>query len=504
MGPGTETPDNGATTEPGVIQGGEGSLLAPPSSPAAVPGAVEPFPGAAPTPAESGSGVVGAEGAAQQEAPVTFTVPGGYGGGGGQTFTLGEGRLSKPPVTFTFSTSEGYDDNLYSATAHPVKTPAPTPGPTPPLERRLIDFFIGPPVIVPIFQYFRPKAAKSPTPAPQLGVIGSPASTITLSAQVQRGSPRTVFTMDLAVGADKYWERPGPTVDYNGNFDLSMVHRLSPRATLSMEASTVYSKTPNFSLINAPTNNGNGGAYLNGDLKSDLSYSWGPRISTVTSYDINFNLETSNTGQDVYTLTYGTQVRDAISARNTVTAELRVADGIYPNDATADDATVIYLLGLDTIFSARLSNNISGGFEVQTFSSGAPSQVLPYVETSTTLALPRGGGLSWTNRYGSQESGSANQTSKSYRTGLTLSQPLSTKLVASISLAYNNVENTGITTSAGSYAQNELQASLSLGYNFSPRFSMNLSYTLTDLMSTQVNSSYQRQQVYLGGTYTFR
>jgi predicted porin len=77
-------------------------------------------------------------------------------------------------------------------------------------------------------------------------------------------------------------------------------------------------------------------------------------------------------------------------------------------------------------------------------------------------------------------------------------------MIASVSVAYNNVKTTDSVNSAGSYTQNQFQMSLSLGYTVTPRLSLSLSYTYLDLLTSQINSSYQRQQIYLGGTYTFR
>jgi predicted porin len=106
--------------------------------------------------------------------------------------------------------------------------------------------------------------------------------------------------------------------------------------------------------------------------------------------------------------------------------------------------------------------------------------------------------------YGYQQSGSATQTVKSYRTGLSYGQPLSTKLSASLSIAYNVLTTTDSATAANSNRQNQFQASANLGYTVSPRLSLSLSYTYLDLLSTLINSSYTRDQIYLGGTYTFQ
>jgi hypothetical protein len=504
---GTETGGESGTGTGGT---GEGSTIVPSPGPVApVPGSVTPVPGTSPSPSPSATGTSAASGETQaaaqlQSAPVTFSLPGGYGGSAGQSFTLGQGRLAKPPFTATFSVSQGYDTNVFNADSHPVATPTPVPAPTPPLQSRIIAFNIAPPLRpIPIFQFFRSKVAATPTPAKPVGVIASPVSSVTLAVQVQKGTPRTVFTMDLSVGAMDYWDEPGSGVNYNGSFDLAMVHRLTPRATLSVEASAVYQNTPDFALVNNPTNNNSGGDYLNGTLKADLTYAWSNRISTVTSYALNANLLESNASSNVYVTTYGTQFRYTVSARNTITAEVRASDSAYPTNAGANNSSFYYLFGLNTNFSSRFTNSVSGGLQETSYPSG-PSQIQPYMESATTLGLPHQGSLTWTNEYGDQNSGNAGQTTTSYRTGLTMSQPLSTKLVASLSLSYNYVLTKDSTNAAGSSTQNELQGTLSLGYNLSPKLSLSLSYSLTDLLTTQLNSSYDRDQIFLGGTYSFQ
>jgi hypothetical protein len=325
-----------------------------------------------------------------------------------------------------------------------------------------------------------------------------------VGAQVQSGTPRTVFTMDTSVGALDYWNRPGNKIDYDGSFDLTMVHRISPRATLSLASTASYSKTPNFSLINAPTTD-NGGSYLNGDFKANLSYTWSTRITTVTSYDLGLNLQDSDATNNLYATTFGTQLRYSASSRNTLTAEIRDAETVYPTNSAANNGAIFYILGLDSIFSSRFRNTFGVGIEQVSYSSGgAGDQTLPYFESATTLSLARGAGLSWTNRVGAENAGEPNETAKSYRTGLTFSEPFSDKLVGSASLAYNYYQLTNDSDSAGSYNQNQLEASISLGYNLSARFSLSLSYTYTNLMTTQVNTAYTRQEVYFGGSYTFK
>jgi hypothetical protein len=482
-----------------------GSIIVPPGQ-EGQPGSVSPVPGTtpAPTPAE-GVSVGGVGQGGSKTPPVSFSLPGGYGGSAPQTFTLGQGRFSKPPITFSFSLSQGYDDNVFNSPNHPE--PVPTPEPTPPLiGHRVTGFIIGLPfTIVPITQSFTINARATPTPIQAQGKIGSAVTTATLAAQMQMGNPRTVFTADASLGTLDYWNRPGGKEDYDGNFDLAMVHRITPRMNLTADANFVYQKTPDIALVNAPTNNSNGnGGYLNGGLKVDLSYQWSSRVSTVTSYDMALNIQDGNSGDDLLGSTYGNQVRYQVSARNTVTADIRYNETSYFSNSAGDNTSVFYLVGLDSILSSRLRNTFSVGVQQQNYSGGGTSQSSPYLESATTLALPRGAELEWTNRVGDENSGAANEKENSYRTGLTLSQPISAKLVASVSADYNYIHDDDTTNSVGSFTQNQYQGSFSLGYTISARLSLNLSYSITDLESTQLNASYIRQQIFLGGTYSFR
>ncbi len=486
---------------------GESQPGTPAPSPSPPPEEPSPTPAASPSPAPSAAPSPTSQ-VPQEQAPVTLTLPGGYGGSASTVFTLGEGRLAKPPITLSISVSQGYDDNIFSAPSHISATPTPAPGPTPPLEERVVGFRISPPSPpTPVLQTFRPKALPTPgiKTAPPLGVVGSALSTLSLGVQIQKGTPRTVITADGNFGADDYWNRPGNKIDYNGSADLNLVERLAPRATFTISMAAVYQNTPNFSLVNAPTNAGNGGgSYVNGNFKTDLSYDWTARLATVLSYNLDFNLLETNKTNNLYGATYGIQFRYSVSPRATVTAEYRETAIDYPSNAASNTTGEYYLLGLDAFISARLRNVFSAGIQTNNFASGAGSQSLPYFESDTTLSFPRGSGLTWTNSYGYQGNGSPNSTTKSYRTSLGYSQPLSAKLSASLSVAFNSVQTASTIKGGAGDTQKQFQASASLGYVVSPRFSLSLSYTYLDLLSSIINSSYTRDQVSLAGSYTFQ
>jgi hypothetical protein len=307
--------------------------------------------------------------------------------------------------------------------------------------------------------------------------------------------------MDLSGGGQEYWNEPGGNLNYTGGFDMTLIHKLTPRMSIAVIASAVYQDTPNFALVNAPTTSGNNGSYLNGNLAVNLSYNWTARVSTVTTYSLGFNLLQAGGADDLYQNTLGTQFRYTVSPRNTLTAELRGTEAVYPTNSAANNSEVYYLLGLDTNLTSRISNTFSTGIETASTQSGV---LQPYFEGETTLALRHGSSLTWSNTYGTQQSPNVGQSSVSYRTGLSYGQPLSTKLSASIGISYNNVKTTDTQDPAANNTQNQFEISASLGYTLSPRFSLSLSYSYLDLLSSAINSSYMRDQIYLGGSYTFR
>ena len=349
-------------------------------------------------------------------------MPGGY-GTAATSFTLGAGRLSKPPITYSFSLSQGYDDNINSSPSHVQTVPEPTPV-TFTVEEPTGQSRIGhgPPVLI-----FRTVTLPTPTPfptPPSAGIVGSAVTQATLGLQVQKGTPRTIIVGDLNISDQLYWVQ-SQEQNYTGSLDLNFIHRISPRATLTIYSYAVYQKSPNFNLINAPTTNGNANsAYLNGNLKADLTYAWTKRISTVLTGDVNVNYAPQQKSQDLYSDTYGIQFRYTVTARNTVTAEIRGGAGSYPDNKLADSTSSFYLLGLDSTFSAKLRNTLSTGIENHQFTNLGGGQTLPYFESTTTFALPRGSAIQWTNRYGSEETATPGVNSSSFRSSLQLYPPI--------------------------------------------------------------------------------
>jgi hypothetical protein len=519
----TGTPAGAPATDTGAT-GAPVTVTAPPG---AAPGTG--IPGSTPLGAEIPGASPAATQAPPKPAPATpLSLGGGY-GFVPQTLTPGEGRLAKPRIRFTLSISTGVDDNVFSAPDE--KAPQGFILVTPPgvasVSVPASLGVIGPPVLVSfptasgqIVSFFvtPPPTGASPattrkveTPAvlrpapPPAGRVASMVTTTNLGAQVQFASPRTVFTMDLGLSGIYYSNRPGlEPVDYNGNFNLLYLHKLTPRAQFNAAVDLAYLSQPDFSRVNAPTRGGTGN-YLNGSSRFDLSYQWSARFSTVTSYSASttFYEKATQAGSNYIENTFGNQVKFLLSPRTTFAGEYRYSSTSY-DDPIRDSETSYFLGGIDLQMSRRFTSSTRLGEQVRSFQMGGASSSSPYLESALTYQY--GGGassLQWTNRYGFEESGSATQQRVAYRSGIKVNQVFSPRLQMSAGLNY--VHNTSSTTGTNIVAtkEDDLDATVGVTYLFSQHLSFTGNYTFTSVVSSAPFTSYNRNRASFGVSYSF-
>lgn len=236
--------------------------------------------------------------------PTTFSISTGY-GKAPEVFVSGEGRLSRPRFQTRVSASIGFDDNIFQT---------PTDGQDVPdtvIQQQVTAGTDAQIVLIPV-RDTRPQRIGVISPAPrqqqfrqmiipgedpqfeEIVIPGSPApkrkasaiSRETFNFEAQTATRRSVFTLDLNVNADYYWNRPGKKSEYNGSLAIRYLHRFTPRMQLTASVNASYLSQPDLTEINTPTNTGNGN-YLLISSKFDLSYRWRPRFSTVASLSYN-------------------------------------------------------------------------------------------------------------------------------------------------------------------------------------------------------------------------
>ncbi len=464
-------------------------------------------------------------------------MPGLY-GQGPQQFTAGQGRLARPRFRFSGNVSVGYDDNVFQTPTNAQGTPDQnipvqvTPQILP-ATQTVRDPSTGAvsTVMVPGQEAtFRTETIPG-TPAPER--IGSFVTRTDLSWDIQFASRRTLFTFDLEGGVDYYWNRPGKKYEYNGRLSMVYLRKLTGRAQLTASVDASYQESePDFSRVNAPTSNTRG-AYLVYNAKADLSYRLTPRFSTVTSVSYNglAYQEKEQQSGDFSETTFGTELRYLFSPRLTLLGELRYSSSFHKDQEELDANTFYLIAGGELALSRRFSATLRIGETIQTFSEGGDSASSPYVEATLRYLLARGTSVSWNARYGYEEASVADSRVEVLRSGLTLTQIFSPRLQAS--LALNFVRSTSTATSTGAVlpddtttdpltglpiassappeteevttetVQDTLDATLSLQYTLSRRWSLSLNYSYTTLFADQESGDYYRQRIFLGAAYNF-
>jgi len=117
-----------------------------------------------------------------------------------------------------------------------------------------------------------------------------------------------------------------------------------------------------------------------------------------------------------------------------------------------------------------------------------------------------GSTLSWTTRYGFEESPSRDSSQKtvSIRTGMGINQVLTARISANVSGNFNRVSTSStVVQSAASTTQDQLTLALGLFYVVNPHLSFNLNYTFTQSLTDQKSADYIRNQTFLGANYAF-
>jgi opacity protein-like surface antigen len=465
---------------------------------------------ATPSGAASSFGGSGATGIKSQSAPETYTIPGTY-GHAPITLTAGEGRLARPLFRFNGTIGFGFDDNVFQAPTRGPSTPTrvvqEVVSPATPAQTQIVNVQQVDGTVVP------EKVEIPASPATTVGVTipGVPAakrqaSFITrsnLGADVQFASRATVFTLDLNGGVDYYWDRPGSKEDYNGSVALAFLHKLSPLAQITANINAAYLTQPNLSLVNTPTNN-NVGPYLNLNARGDLSYRLMPRFSTVlsVSYGTTYYTASSQQANTFGETTFGTELRYLFSPLLTLVGELRYASIDYPSDPTRAGDSYYVLGGADLTLSRRFSATVRVGEDVRNFDEGDISRSSPYLELTGTYALSRATSVQLSAHYGLEEPPDANTTLTVLRTGLTLSEAFTPRVMGNLATSLVHELSTD-DTSGAQLTENTVEVGLGLTYTLSRHWSFSLNYTYDVLFSAGNASDYYRNRIFLTGNYTF-
>lgn len=315
--------------------------------------------------------------------------------------------------------------------------------------------------------------------------------------------PTTVFTLNLQVGGDYYWDRPGKSTDANVRLGMLYVNKIDPRTQFTANASFAFLSQPDYSNLYA-SNIQNGGDYFTGSTKFDLSHRWSPLFTTVTSASVNLlkyiDEPVSTQSSSYWSFIFGNEFRFQATRRLVVVAEGRYEFDEYVTNKALDSQTAYALGGVDWIASRHLTATVRAGASFRTFDSGG-SNTAPYVEMSLNYLVSRHSTLSLSGRYGFEQVFTAGDENLSYRLGLAYQQAFTSHFSGNAGI---NFIHTDYKPGAGARSSTDLyDLNVGFNYRFDRHFSVALRYAYTLMDSSTGLQNFDRNRVMLTAQYEY-
>jgi hypothetical protein len=341
------------------------------------------------------------------------------------------------------------------------------------------------------------------------GKQGSTYSSGSVVATYEFGSPRTRLTLRVNLGGTYYWDtirNAGGTninnYDINNSLSLSLVHKATPRLTLSVAAYLTYKSEPDFTIAQGVDRRG--GNYFFTEDKLGATYLWLPRFSTVTSYSLTvLNYEDSLIGQfsDRFENIFGNEFRFLVWPTTTLVGEYRVQFVSYIHQSGRDSTSQFALGGLDHHFNPRLSGSVRAGGQFRTDDQGG-SRTSPFFEGSLSYVLGKQTSVAWNSRYSIEETDiGASQSRETFRTGLTAKYDFTPRISGSLSAYYHHDDYQNFSfagTLTPGFTEDSFNTAISLRYAVTRYFGVEAGYNYTDVSSEIPLRQYSRNS-YWGG-----
>jgi hypothetical protein len=312
---------------------------------------------------------------------------------------------------------------------------------------------------------------------------------------------RTARTqLSIVVGTGVVYD--GPSTDVTGSLNVFLRHNVSERLTLAASVNAVYTKEPQFKTDLGPARREN--HFSTADTLT-ASYTWYPRLSTDSSYQlamVRYADHLVSVVQDLVEHTFGESLFYRWSPRTTLIAEYRFELVNY-DSFPRDSSTHFALGGLDYQVSSRLNATLLGGATFRKFENagnGAPT-IDPNASASLNYAIGPSTSLNWTASYSIEEPDFAETLSRTTfrtRTGLQLRYQLTRRLTANLGLNYHHDVNAGLLASGSpgansqEFTEDGFELVLRAYYAVTDRVSLDLGFTHEELDSKSPTGGYSR------------
>jgi hypothetical protein len=329
---------------------------------------------------------------------------------------------------------------------------------------------------------------------------GSVVSSLDVNYQAQWAKGRKAFTMDARAGVDYYWSRSKDPIEYEASLSMQYIRRLSSRMQLSTGLSASYQTQPDFTRLNAIADADVSGSYTLASSKTDLSYRWNRRLSTVTSFNADIRLQEATSGSGSFTsFGLGQEIRYLWSPRLTFVADTRYTLVDYI-DAESSNKTLSLLIGADWDISRRFRATTRVGESVRTFQPSGVTSSAPFGELALNYQPSRRNTFTLSSRYGFEESSIPGSEQLVFRSSLSYQRLFNPRLVGSLALNKISYETKNAAQSSN---QDVLDASLNLRYVISRKFKMGTSFSYTNSKTDSGFSDYYRNRFMVTGEYEF-
>ncbi|HEY0369056.1 MAG TPA: outer membrane beta-barrel protein [Chthoniobacterales bacterium] len=352
----------------------------------------------------------------------------------------------------------------------------------------------------------------------------SPFSNIGVGLTYEFGSPRTRMSLNAGVSATYYWENSGDQFGNNSDdwslnawVAFSIVHKATPRLTLSAQVNAAYISTPGFDTFNnallvSEARNQNFFETVN---KFSVAYQWAPRFSTVSSYTLSYiKYDDATIGffEDRYEHTLGNEFRFLLSPTTTLVGEYRFGLVDYLDENNRDSYSNFFLAGVDHTFSPRFNVSFRGGVEVRHFDENpnlvfgnvSDTQTAPYGEFTLNYALGQGTSISWFNRYAFEQPNVPDAlVRQTYRTTLSIRHAFTARISSGVNFSYAH-DSYDATFAEPSFDEDSFDINLFARYSINRTWSVDVGYDHTEVISPPAFfRDFTRNQYYAGVTFTW-
>jgi hypothetical protein len=316
-----------------------------------------------------------------------------------------------------------------------------------------------------------------------------------------RPGDRTAFSL-IGVGAfTQNFDVTGQD-EKSGNVTMALSHNFSTRLSCYVSIYATYQNEPNFQS-NVGPENVRANFFDTRDIFS-LTYRWSSRLSSVTSYTfdrVKYDQSSIGNTQDRIDSTFSEQLVFNLTSRTSLVGDYRYETITY--DTAPNDSTTHFLVaGIDHNLTEHFSVHLRAGESFRSLENAGDS-ALPNFESSVDY-VGSNHTLHWLTSYGFESPTAEGATiTKTWRTGLTLTYNLTSRLNSVAGIFYHHDENQNGTGTSSTGTQDSFDLNFGLRYSINKHFALNLDYNHTTQGSMGSTSGYSRNRYFAGVTYTY-